>query len=142
MNILLVDDDPRAAEDLALLFPTHMKILFARGSPEALSIIEQKPTIDAIVTDLRLPRHLAEADDCEGLHLVGALRKRLGPRIPILVLSSVPKEEVEHACLARGANGYIEKPCVVPILAWLLTELTRGSQEDRPGSGKDPADSS
>jgi len=142
LNILLVDDDPRAADDLALLFPSHVKIIYATGSREALSVIEQKPTIDAIVTDLRLPRHLAEADDCEGLHLVGALRMRLGPRIPILVLSSVPKEEAEHACLARGANGYLEKPCVVPILAWLLTELTRGNLEGRPGRGRDPADPS
>lgn len=44
------------------------------------------------------------------------------PNIPLIVFSSLPRDEAEHICLSAGADIYIEKTVSVQILTYLISQ--------------------
>ena len=123
MKVLLVDDDPRVAEDLALLLPPEVELMWAPGSEAALDMCSRDDSPDAVILDLCMPLHLAESDEHEGLQLISELQGRLARGTPVVVLSGTPREDIETECLQRGAQAYFEKPCVMNELMRALTNL-------------------
>jgi CheY-like chemotaxis protein len=123
LRVLLIDDDPVIAEDLDLLLPGHIELEWVAGSEAAIKRLQSEELPDAIILDLCLPRHLADSDDGEGLHLMSLLHKELAVGLPVVVLSSLSRAEMESECLSRGARAYVEKPCTVRDLTELLQAL-------------------
>ena len=54
--ILVVDDDAAVRETAAsMLEDLGYVVIQANGGPEALSVVEQNPDVDLMVTDIRMP---------------------------------------------------------------------------------------
>ena len=107
---LVVDDQPAQrsliAEALRHLYP-GCQVTQAPDGLQAWSIL-RRDRHDLVVLDRSMP-------GLDGLGLLGKIRKE--PRtqdIPVLILSSVASQEecveVERACFAAGADGFLAKP--------------------------------
>ena len=58
--------------------------------------------VDIIVTDLKLP-------EIQGVDVIKRT-KRIEKNVPLIVVSSYRKDEMEFECNRAGADHYIEKP--------------------------------
>jgi DNA-binding NarL/FixJ family response regulator len=78
----------------------HVEFLCSATIPDVGNILDTKK-IDLLLLDLFMP----------GGNYFAALRRiRLGhPKLPILVLSSAPEEQLGGRALRAGANGYLDK---------------------------------
>ena len=119
MRILVVEDEPIAAEVLAKGLREHAFAVDVAGDGE--SALEQAGTIpyDLIILDVRLPR-------INGLDLCRRLRAD-GLAVPLLMLTARggPDQRVEG--LDAGADDYLPKPYHFPeLLARVRALLRRG----------------
>ena len=124
MDVLLIDDDPMVCEDLAFLLPAHIMLRSASGSEEAARILKAGPSPDAIILDLCLPSPSGHVSEEEGFNLLRLLKYELAVNVPVIVLSALPLRQAEARCLGLGACLYLEKPCRVADLVWILTAVT------------------
>ena len=124
MKVMLIDDDPLVGEDLDLLFPAGIELVRVLKSETALTLLAQEPPPDVIILDLCMPPFLAEHEEKEGLELLSVIRGWLGPKVPVVVLSSLPQGELKDVCLKHGARGYLEKPCDVKRLLDKLSSIS------------------
>jgi CheY-like chemotaxis protein len=110
--ILLVEDSSadiyliqRAVEECG----TDLRLWVMPDGPEALMFLRKDfplthvPTPALIILDLRLPR-------TDGLHLLAEIRKLpTYHETPVVILSSMPKEQEQQHCLQLGATAYVQK---------------------------------
>jgi CheY-like chemotaxis protein len=118
---MIVEDDPVAAADLALLLPEAIDLVTAADSLDALDLLVENPVPDAIILDLNLPPRLATDPDEEGLALLARIRGELALDTPVIVLSRNPAERFAGPCRRLGIRAYLQKPCrVSELLSHLL----------------------
>lgn len=116
-RILLVEDDPDAASIVAeaLQDENHVARVAASGE-QAIGVLTSE-SVDAIVTDLRMP-------SLDGAQLVRYVRAHpQHSRIPIVMISGF----AAHAELAGEVDAFLQKP----FRAHRLTELLRDLLRDR-----------
>jgi CheY-like chemotaxis protein len=103
LKVLLVDDDPKAVEVMALgVLGLASTVLRAYGGREAIAIAQQELP-DLIVLDLVMP-------EVNGFDVVGALAGRPETaRIPVLVVTSRPVSPAERAQLEGFVTAFLEK---------------------------------
>ena len=103
MRVLVVEDEPRLAENLAraLSEGAQYAVDVARDGEEALQCCAAQ-TYDGIVLDLMLPGR-------SGPEVLAALRAR-GVRTPVLVLTAVSDTGRVIELLNLGADDYMSKP--------------------------------
>ena len=99
-TILLVDDDPAVREGLRrVLTGEGLEVITASGGAEALrSIEEYEPCL--MITDLGLAPN-------DGRNYL-VREKRLRPKLPIVVVTSLPARECRGA--DRMADAFFQKP--------------------------------
>jgi CheY-like chemotaxis protein len=97
LTVLVVDDDPKAVELIAVrLLGLATTVLRAHGGGEAIEVAGRLLP-DLIVLDLMMP-------EVNGFDVVEALQHRFDTaRIPILVVTGKPITAEDHARL----NGYV-----------------------------------
>lgn len=79
-NILVVDDDPEVREVLAeTLLEFGYGVAQAASAEEALPLLDQRPDIDLLITDIRMP-------GMSGLELVALARERRS-ELKVIVIS-------------------------------------------------------
>jgi two-component system, OmpR family, response regulator MprA len=102
MKLLVVDDD-RAVRDALrrVLTLAGYEVQSADGGAEAIEAVVQSVP-DAVVLDVGMP-------DIDGLEVCRRLR-RLGNRVPILMLTARVEIEDRVAGLDAGADDYLVKP--------------------------------
>lgn len=108
LEILIVDDDQvdRMAVRRALVKSSIRVTLFeAGGYAEAIELLEDA-TFDAVFLDYQLP-------DRDGLSLVREIR-RLGIRVPLIVLTGQGDEQIAVELMKAGATDYLSKSRVTP----------------------------
>ena len=66
-----------------------------------LANLPEKP-FDLVITDIRMP-------GLTGLDILSAVKK-FQPEMPVIVITAFGGEEVYRRSMARGADGYLEKP--------------------------------
>lgn len=99
-RILLVEDEHDLRDLLAYLFETHgYEVTAVRTGEEALEVCVEEPP-DIVVLDVALP-------GISGLEVCGRLRS---PRIPVIMLSSLDRDDQVVAGLEVGADDYVRKP--------------------------------
>ena len=102
--ILVADDSPTIRKFVA--FSLTMKgygIVTASDGMEALEKLPQEK-VDLIITDLNMP-------NVDGYELVRSVRSSDEYReIPIIILSSLDKQEEIELGIKAGANSYLVKP--------------------------------
>ena len=103
-KLLLIDDIKEFRALLKIFLSSKYEVVTAEDGLEALSILENGYTPDAIVTDLMMPR-------LDGYQLISRLKSGDSHnRVPIIVLSNVDKRKEREELLSKGVCGYIIKP--------------------------------
>lgn len=105
MHVLLIEDcdtDAGLAEAALLRERVGVRpVTRARSLAEA-SDLAGRGRFDAVVLDLGLP-------DSRGLETLRAVRDRLGPAMPVVVLTGLDDEIVAAAAVRAGAQDYVAK---------------------------------
>jgi CheY-like chemotaxis protein len=103
VRILVVDDSTAVRTRVAALLASgipHAQVFQARDGDEALELARAQRA-DVVVLDLHLPRK-------GGLKVLAALKAApVAPRV--LVLTADPTEPHRRACLALGADAFLDK---------------------------------
>jgi DNA-binding response OmpR family regulator len=126
MRVLIVEDEPRLAENIArsLRESAGYAVDIAPDGQEGL-FLAQSNSYDAVLLDLMLP-HLG------GMQLLTRIRKA-GQQTPVLVLTARDEKESVIALLNAGADDYLTKPFDLgELLARTKALVRRGKGQPSP----------
>ena len=109
-KVLLVDDHPAVSQRIGELLSSTVpcvEMVSASSGEQGLAMAAEQ-TFDLVLLDLRLP-------GCGGIDVLKELRVSR-PRLPVIIISSLP--ESPYATLARraGAHGFVTKSALVQEL--------------------------
>jgi DNA-binding response OmpR family regulator len=106
-KILIIDDSQLVIDwVVTVLSPTYEVISLNSGQGAGALVVREKPAM--VLVDMRMPV-------LNGEDVVSIIRKsRVGKTVPIVFLSGAPRQEIEAAVAASGADGYIAKTGDVP----------------------------
>jgi two-component system, NarL family, invasion response regulator UvrY len=102
-KVLLIDDHDLVRAGLKHLLDFSLGKIFvgeARNADEALALVAQQ-SWDIAITDITLPGR-------SGLDILGDFRT-LRPKMPVLVISALPEDEIALRVLKSGAAGFAHK---------------------------------
>lgn len=130
-TLLLVEDNPADAELVSEMLDTGARpgeydILHVQKLVDAEELLNSRP-VDVVLLDLRLP-------DASGLDGVKTLLNTL-PELPIVVLTGMDDEELALACIDAGAQDYLSKEEMKPLLlkraiGYAITRLREAQLRD------------
>ena len=103
-NILVVDDSRTVRQLLKLVISRYLHCLIVEaedGEDAAQKLTEQR--FDLLITDINMPR-------MNGLSLVSKVRGEMGMDLPIIIVTTMGKEEDRDKGLELGADFYVTKP--------------------------------
>jgi len=123
VKILLVDDDDVYREQLADQLSRYQEFAVeqAATAAEALSAIDQDPSIGAVLIDVGLP----DMDGREACRLI----RRSGFSAPIIMVTGADSEADVILGLDSGATDYLTKPFSIGILMARLRAHLRQQQD-------------
>src|ERR1039457_6654486 len=126
MRVLIVEDEPRLAENIArsLRESAGYAVDLAPDGEEGL-FFAQSNVYDAVLLDLMLPK----LDGMQGLTAI----RRAGQHTPVLVLTARDDKESVVALLNAGADDYLTKPFDLgELLARVKALIRRGKGQTTP----------
>lgn len=111
VRVLVVDDVPSARKMLAdLLRLQQFQVFEASTGTEAMTMLEQHPGIELVVTDYNMP-------DMDGYELTRRIRRvHTSDRVRIIGISSSADRLLSASFLKAGANDFVYRPFVVEEL--------------------------
>ena len=124
-KIMIVDDDHDALESLKLLLESSYDVCLAQSGVDALTELNHGFYPEALLLDLLMP-------DMDGVLLAREMR-RLGVKVPILVISADP--EAERKAEEVGAAELLRKPFTYEQLKAKLERVLKGADTQKPGGG-------
>jgi len=108
-KILLVDDESPFVEALSKrLTMRELHVSIALSGPEALEKLEQNPSIDVVVLDVKMP-------GMDGIETLKAIKARY-PLIEVIMLTGHATVESAIDGMKDGALDYLMKPCDLDVL--------------------------
>ncbi len=111
---LLADDSPIIRDLLSeTLRSFGLHVIEAEDGADALLQLEKHGNVDILVTDLDMP-------NIGGIELLRAVRRRPGPRMPAIVVSTRGSEADQIAAIDAGADAYLVKTAFTPDGLWSL----------------------
>lgn len=126
MRILLADDHVALRKGLrqilAEAFP-DAEFGETADTPETLAALHEKPW-DVIVLDITMPGR-------SGLEVLEEARTSF-PKIPVLVFSSTPEEQLAMRALKAGAAGFLNKQSVTEELVLAVRKVAAGGRYISP----------
>ena len=123
MRILVVDDERAVRESLRRALELEgYEIELADDGQEALYRLESQAEPDAVVLDVLMPGF-------DGLEVCKRLR-RLGSKLPVLMLTARDAVENRVAGLDAGADDYLTKPFALEELLARIRALLRRTSEE------------
>jgi DNA-binding response OmpR family regulator len=121
MRVLLVEDEPRAAEVLAKGLREQAYAVDLAADGDAAVFQAATTDYDALILDIMLPRR-------DGLSVCRTIR-RSGSTVPILMLTARDAVDARIVGLDAGADDYLVKPFDFgELLARLRAVIRRGRQ--------------
>ncbi len=116
-SVLIVDDSRAVRQLLKMVIQRHVdcNLMEAQDGQEACEKL-RSDSYDLLITDINMPR-------MNGLSLIGRVRNEMGLRIPIVIVTTMGREEDRDAGLKLGADTYITKPINGPLLVETVTGL-------------------
>ena len=107
-TILVVEDDPGAAESLRYVLEDEGHTVIAAGTGEEGLSLAGRERCDLVLTDLKLPG-LSGLDLVKRLHTARA-------RLPIILMTAHGTTEVAIEATRHGAFDYLLKPFEMPMM--------------------------
>lgn len=131
ISVLIVDDEPEAAEELSEALAEYGFDCFVAGSAdEAQDLMRENDDITAVVTDFHLRGSLPPL--CDGLKLVEFLRAAHPERqLDCVVVSG--DRDVLAECTVHGAEKFLSKPIAPESLNSMLTGVAPEREPDNEG---------
>lgn len=125
LPVLVVDDERDVCEYASLLLKeVGMRAFWVLSGQEAVAEIvrahEERDDYFAVILDWKMP-------DMDGLDTAREIRRRVGPDLPIIMLSGYDCSDVGADFLAAGVDVFIMKPLFKSNMVHLLRNFT----EDR-----------
>lgn len=116
-KILLVDDSRTVRQLLKLVLKSHLycDITEACDGEEAVQYMGNG-LFDLVITDINMP-------SMNGLSLIRKVRGEMLLKVPIIIVTTMGKEQDRDAGLELGANAYVTKPINGPALLREATQL-------------------
>ncbi len=121
-RILILDNEPDIVRLIATIIAqnwTHFEITKENDWTEAVSIIEDVPPFDLVITDFRMPRGR------EGLSVVKAVRERSNATKIILMSSDITQPDMEEA----RPDKFLQKAFTVGSVVAAIKELIPDIEE-------------
>lgn len=119
-TVLVVDADAGSSGIIDILQRCGFRGSIAPNAGDALDIIQKKPAIDLIITEMQLP-------DRDGLHFLAAVRA-IAPDLPIIVVTSSGSIESYLHAVSLGVYEYLNKPVRPKELVRIATSALAGSR--------------
>lgn len=122
LSVLVVDDDRIACETTC----ERLKEIGLKGQwvlsgkeaiQKAVAAHEEKNDFSTIIIDLKMP-------DMDGIETTRRIREKIGPDIPIILISAYDWTEYETEARAAGVNGFIVKPMLKSSLVYAIKKYT------------------
>jgi DNA-binding NtrC family response regulator len=108
-KVLLVDDESPFVEALAKrLKLRELEVTIALSGPEAIQKLENDPTTDVVVLDVKMP-------GMDGIETLKAIKARY-PLIEVIMLTGHATVESAIDGMKVGALDYLMKPCDMDVL--------------------------
>lgn len=128
LRVLVADDDECACEAACeVLNDIGMKGEWVLSGEEAvqrvLETCEEDQGFFAVILDWKMP-------GMDGVETARAIRKLVGPDIPIIILSAYDWSDVEGEAREAGVDGFISKPLFRSRLVYMFRQFSKG-EEDR-----------
>jgi DNA-binding NtrC family response regulator len=118
-TVLVVDDEEALRLTVAAnLEESGFRVLEARDGAEAVALVRSDPSIDVVVSDVRMPR----------LDGVAAFReiKRIRPGLPVILMTAFAQERLVFDAMVEGAFTVVHKPFdAEKLIAIAKNALTR-----------------
>ncbi len=128
-RILVIEDDGEMRSLLEdFLKDEGYEADSANNGSEAFHKLAKEP-FDLVITDIRMP-------GLTGLDILSAVKK-FQLEMPVIVITAFGGEEVHHRSIARGADGYLEKPIHFHKLRSLIHDLVSPKEKMEGESSKD-----
>ena len=122
MKILIADDHAVLRKGLRQILTEALpeaQIDEAGTTPEALEQLSRQRW-DVLILDIFMPGR-------SGLEVLHEVRRQQ-PKLPVLVLSSAPEEQLAVRVLRAGANGYLNKQAAPEALIKALRQILAGGR--------------
>ncbi|SBV35065.1 Two component transcriptional regulator, winged helix family [uncultured Sphingopyxis sp.] len=128
MRIAILEDDREVSEEIASTLDQngHNCTCFDRG--QKLINRLKHDTFDVLLIDWNLP-------DFDGLRIIGWVKENVKRAPPMIVLTSRTADEDIVAALEAGADDYVIKPPLAPILLARISAVCRRTYPEPPASG-------
>lgn len=102
-RILVIDDDKLLQRAISFkLRASNYEVLEANDVYTALELMD-KHKVDGVISDIMMP-------DISGLSLLSLLKQFYFNRIPVIVISSLGKDQAGASAMDLGAYAFLEKP--------------------------------
>jgi len=131
LPVLVADDDETACETTCLILENiGMKGEYVLGGKEAVERVwERHQTAEdyfAVILDWKMP-------DMDGVATAHAIREKVGPDVPIIILSAYDWSGVEEEARNAGVNGFISKPLFKSRLVYLFNQIMdKDKEQEQP----------
>ena len=117
-HVLVVDDNPDAAETLAMLLEAlghHAEV--ALGPCEAIAIVERQPRWDAFILDIGMP-------EMTGHELAARLRQMIGQQASLFIaLTGYGQHDDRVLSRAAGFDAHLIKPAEIDEIQHMLATI-------------------
>ncbi len=121
-RILIIEDDEEMRSLLAdFLKDEGYEADSVDNGPDAFQTLARE-AFDLVITDIRMP-------GLTGFDILSAIKK-FQFEIPVIVITAFGGEEVYRRSIARGADGYLEKPIHFHKLRALIRDLVKGRRRE------------
>lgn len=122
MRILVADDHPifRAGLKETLLKDSDVNFVGEADNGHKVLELARRQRWDAVVLDITMP-------DKGGLEVLQELRRER-PKLPVLILSAHPEDQLALRFLKAGAAGYLTKDKAPEVLLNALRKVVQGGK--------------
>jgi len=102
IKILIVDDEPRVADEIEEFLLTKKYLVFKAGAPSIAFKLLEKEEINIIILDIKLP-------EMDGLEVLDRIKLNY-PDIEVIMISGHGDMDTVIQAMRRGASDYFAKP--------------------------------
>ncbi len=102
-RILFIEDDELTIRTIKVFLEQQgFSVAVAEDGERALKMLESEPKPDLILLDLVLP-------ELNGFEVLKIIRRKMGLKTPVIILSNLGRDEDIKRGLELGANDYLVK---------------------------------
>ncbi len=134
LPVLVVDDDRYSCEAACMILDDiGMKSEWVLSGKDAVKRVYEAHQAEedffVVILDWKMP-------DMDGIQTAREIRRKVGPDIPIIILSAYDWSSMETEARQAGVDGFISKPLFRSKLVYLLKQLT-GAEHDEEKLSKE-----